>query len=155
LFPLDYLLQGYYKNVIYRHAFVAGKNTLLKYWHRVKPSSIAIQFDRRRLDIGSHSMAFFLLVCMRCIEQEMGEKVRIKYQDENKCEQITGVLSIDDVMRFVECIPDEIFPLYRKQRQYVNSVLSLHEVERESPYNKKLFARVKRGSYIVNPQLVF
>src|SRR6266498_1142253 len=155
LFPLDYLLQGYYKNVIYRHTFVAGKNTLLKYWHRVKPSSIAIQFDRRRLDIGSHSMAFFLLVCMRCIEQEMGEKVRIKYQDENKCEQITGVFSIDDVMRFVECIPDEIFPLYRKQRQYVNSVLSLHEVERESPYNKKLFARVKRGSYIVNPQLVF
>jgi len=155
LFPLDYLLQGYYKNVIYRHTFVAGKNTLLKYWHRVKPSSIAIQFERRRLDISSHSMTFFLLVCMRCIEQEMSEKVKVKHKDENESDRITGVFSMDDVMRFVECMPDEILPPYRKQRQYVNSVLSLHEVERESPYNKKLFVRVKRGSYIVNPQLVF
>jgi hypothetical protein len=155
LLPLDCLLQGYYKNVIYRHTFTAGKNTLLKYWHRVKPSSLTIQFERRRLDIGSHSMAFFLLVCMRCIEQEMGQKVKIKFEDENKSERIAGVFSMDDIMRFVACMPDEILPPFRKQRQYVNSVLSLHEAERDSPYNKKLFARVKRGSYIVNPQLVF
>ncbi len=30
LLPVDYLLQGYYKNVIYRHTFTAGKNTLQK-----------------------------------------------------------------------------------------------------------------------------
>lgn len=92
---------------------------------------------------------------MRCIEQELGEKIKIRFKDENKHEQITGVFSMDDVMRFVECMPDEILPTYRKQRQYINSVLSLHEVERDSPYNKKLFVRVKRGNYIVNPQLVY
>ena len=155
LLPVDYLLQGYYKNVIYRHTFVAGKNTLLKYWHLIKPSSVAIQFERRRLDIGSQSMAFFLLVCMRCIEQEMGRKIKIKYKDESMPDHITGVFSMDEVMRFIECMPDEILPPYRKQRQYVNSVLSLHEIERDSPYNKKLFARVQRGNYIINPQLVF
>lgn len=155
LFPLDYLLQGYYKNVIYRHNYVAGKNTLLKYWHRVKPAGITMEFERRRLNIGSHAMAFFLLVCLRCIEQEMGQKVKAKFRDGGRPDRIIGVFSMDDVMRFVECVPDEILPPYRKQRQYVNSILSLHEVERDSPYNKKLFVRVKRGSYIVNPNLAF
>lgn len=155
LLALDYLLHGYYKTIIYKHSFTAGKNTLLKYWYSVKPSSIAIQFERRRIDIGSHSMAFFLLICMRCIEQEMVRKIKVKYKEENKPEQVTGTFTMDEVMRFVECMPDEILPLYRRQRQYVNSVLSLHEIERENPYNKKLFARVERGVYIVNPQLVF
>ncbi|HEX5150296.1 MAG TPA: hypothetical protein VFW07_02545 [Parafilimonas sp.] len=58
-------------------------------------------------------------------------------------------------MRFAASMPDEILPVYRKQRQYVNSVLSLHEVQRDSPYNKKLFARVERGKYIINPEISF
>ncbi len=153
LLPVDYLLEGYYKNVIYHQSFVADKNTLLKYWHLVKPSSIAVRFKRRRLEISSSSMAFFLVICMRCIEQQLAEKVKITLED--KPEKITGVFSMNDVMKFVECMPDEIMPLNRKQRQYVNSVLATHEVDRESPYNKQLFARVKRGCYIVNPQLVF
>jgi len=155
LLPFDYLLQGYYKSVLYKQSFVAGKNILLKYWHTVRPSFLTVQVQQRKLNIGAHSMAFFLLVCMRCIEQEVPEKVTIKVKNAALPERTTGVFSMDTMMRFMECMPDEILPTYRKQRQYVNSVLSLHEVERESPYNKKLFARVKRGSYIINPQLVF
>jgi hypothetical protein len=155
LLPFDYLLQGYYKNVLYRHSFVTGKSTLVKYWHIVKPTFVTVQAERKRLNVGSHSMAFFLLATMRCIHQEMGEKLRIKYKNENESDRIIGVFSMDDIMRFVECMPDEILPTYRKQRQYVNSILALHEIERENPYNKKLFARVKRGSYIINPVLVF
>ncbi|MDQ6762453.1 MAG: UvrD-helicase domain-containing protein [Bacteroidota bacterium] len=155
LLAIDYLLQGFYKNVIYRHTYVAGKNTLLKYWYVIKPASVTVQAQRKRLDIGSHSMTFFLLVCMRCIQQDMPLKVKIQYKEEDKPDYIAGVFSMDDVMRFIECMPDEILPAYRKQRQYVNSVLSLHEVERESPYNKKLFARVERGKYIINPELSF
>lgn len=155
LLPVDFLLQGYFKNVIYRHTYVAGKNTLLKYWYVVKPVSVTAQVQRKRLDIGSHSMAFFLLVCLRCMHQDMPLKVKVQYKEEAKPEYMAGVFSIDDVMRFAVCMPDEILPVYRKQRQYVNSVLSLHEVQRDSPYNKKLFARVERGKYIINPEISF
>lgn len=50
-------------------------------------------------------------------------------------------------------MPDEILPPYRKQRTYVNSVLASHETDRDNPYNKRLFKRVKRGCYVVNNTL--
>jgi len=155
LLPLDYLLQGYYKNIIYRHSFVASKSTLIKYWHIVRPASLSINIDNRRVTAGSHSMAFFLLVCMRCIQTELPGKVKVSFTDKSIPPRVAGVFTMNDVMRYVECMPEEILPEYRRQRQYVNSVLSLHETDSKSPYNKKLFKRVERGSYIVNPNLVF
>jgi len=155
LLPLDYLLQGYYKNIIYRHSFVATKSTLIKYWHIAKPASLSINIENRRVTAGSHSMAFFLLVCMRCIQMELAAKVKVAYSDKDKLPIIAGVFTMNDVMRYVECMPEEILHEYRRQRQYVNSLLSLHEIDSKSPYNKKLFKRVERGSYIVNPNLVF
>jgi hypothetical protein len=155
LMGIDYLLQGYYKNVIYRQTFTAGKNTLLKYWHLVKPSSIAIQEKQRRFNIGAHSMTFFLLVCMRCIEQQMTNKITVKFNGTERPDVITGEFSMDDVMKFVECIPDEILPLYRRQRSYVNSVLAGNEIDSNNASNKKLFKRLRRGWYIVNPLLIY
>lgn len=155
LLPVDYLLQGYYKNVIYRQPLLAGKKTLIKYWNIVKPPSISVEACRRRLSVSSHSMAFFLLVCMRCIEQELPEKVTVKFKDTTRPEVVKGVFTIDDVMKFVEAMPEEILPPYRKQRTYVNSILASHEVDRENPYNKMLFKRIKRGCYVVNAMLVY
>ncbi|MEO6720647.1 MAG: UvrD-helicase domain-containing protein [Ferruginibacter sp.] len=155
LLAVDYLLQGYYKNVIYRHTFTAGKKTLLKYWHLIKPISIAIQEGRRRVNIGAHSMIFFLLVCMRCIEHQMPNKMKVKFRDTERPDLITGEFSMDDVMKLVECMPDEILPFYRRQRSYVNSILAAHEFDSNNPSNKKLFKRIKRGFYILNPSLVY
>jgi hypothetical protein len=155
LLAIDHLLQGYYRNVIYRHTFTAGKNTLIKYWHLVKPTTLTIQEERRRLNIGAHSMPFFLLVCMRCIEQEMTTKITVRFKENIRKDVVTGEFSMDDIMKFVECMPEEILPTYRRQRSYVNSVLAGHEIDRDSPSNKKLFKRTKRGCYILNPWLVY
>ncbi len=153
LLALDYLLQGYYKNIIYRQPLLAGKNTLTKYWDVVRPSSIIVQENRRRLNISSHSMAFFLLISIRCIEHEMLEKITVKFADTTRPDVDTGMFTMDDVMKYVECMPDEILPAYRKQRTYVNSILASHEIDRDNPYNKRLFKRVKRGCYVVNATL--
>ncbi|HUZ61657.1 MAG TPA: UvrD-helicase domain-containing protein [Hanamia sp.] len=155
LMAIDYLLLGYYKNLIYRESFTAGKNTLIKYWHSAKPSFITIQQERRRLNIGAQSMAFFLLVCMRCIHQEMPNKIRVKFPKDSRPDKIAGEFSMDEVMQFVEIMPDEILPLYRRQRSYVNSVLAGNEVDRLDTSNKKLFKRTKRGCYILNPQMQY
>lgn len=92
---------------------------------------------------------------MRCIEQELKEKVTVKFADTSRTDSETGLFTMDDVMKYVECMPDEILPPYRKQRTYVNSVLASHELDRDTPYNKRLFKRVRRGCYVVNATLVY
>ena len=153
---IDYLLLGYYKNVIDRHINMATKATLTKYWPVVKPTSISIVEHRRRLNIGSHSMPFFLLVCMRGMQEQMSNKVTVKFNNEPARPDVTvGAFTMDDVMKYVECMPEDILPLYRRQRTYVNSVLAANELDSNNPSNKRLFRRVKRGLYIINPSLVF
>jgi hypothetical protein len=154
LLPIDCLLQGYFKTTIYRQPLLANNKTLIRYWNIVKPPSLSVEENRRRVTVSSHSMAFFLLVCMRCIEQEL-PKLSVSFKDAARPPAITGVFTMDDVMKFVECMPDEILPTYRKQRTYVNSVLAGHEVDSNNPYNKRLFKRAKRGSYIVSTMLVY
>lgn len=155
MFAIDYLLHGYYKNILYRHTFTSGKDTLLKYWYLVKPTSIAVQEQRRMVNIGAQSMAFFLLVCMRCMQNDMVNKATVKFRDGSRQDLITGEFSMDEVMKLVECMPDEILPLYRRQRSYVNSILAGNEIDRDSANNKKLFKRVQRGCYILNPFLIY
>lgn len=100
-------------------------------------------------------MPFFLVICMRCIEKELPEKVKIGFKDEAKPQTTSGVFSMDEIMKFIACMPDEILPLYRRQRQYVNAVLALHEADGKDPSCKRLFRRVARGCYIVNPDVIF
>lgn len=152
---IDYLLQGFYKNEIYRHTFVADRNILLKYWHAMRPASLIVQTFSQRLSLSSHSMAFFLLLSMRCIEQELPSTVEIKYDDPEKADRKAGVFNMDTIMNFISCMPDSLLPAYRKQRSYVNSILAMHEVDRDTSYNKRLFVRVRRGCYIINPNLSF
>jgi hypothetical protein len=49
--------------------------------------------------------------------------------------------------------PDALVPVRRKHRAYISSILAKNEVHRDTPYNRKLFRRLKHGHYIINPQL--
>lgn len=154
LLPVEYLLQGFYKSVIYRQNFTAGGAALLKFWFPVRPSSLVAQVNEQRLMIGSQSMPFFLLVCMRSIEREVAEKINVQFEANSRPSYKAGVFSMDEIMKYIACMPEDILPEYRRQRQYVNAVLSQHEAERDSPFCKRLFKRVKRGSYIINPHVI-
>jgi hypothetical protein len=44
-------------------------------------------------------------------------------------------------------------PARRKKRQYISSILAKNEIDRDDPYNRKLFLRWRRGEYIINPRL--
>ena len=155
LLAIDCLLYGYYKTTLYRQALLANKKTLLKFWNIIKPASIVIQVKNRRLSIGLHTMAAFLLVAMRNLEKELPQKITIKFTNTNLPDISTGVFTMDDVLSCLECMPEEILPLYRKQRSYVNQVLASHEVDKDNPYNKMLFKRIRRGYYVVNPTLKY
>lgn len=50
-------------------------------------------------------------------------------------------------------LPESIMPTRRKQRAYILSILANNEINRAYRYNRKLFARVINGGYILNPEL--
>jgi hypothetical protein len=50
-------------------------------------------------------------------------------------------------------LPDSVIDPYRKKHTYISGLLAKHEVDSQNPYNRKLFQRVKRGHYIINPRL--
>ena len=155
MLPFDYLLQGYFKTSIYRQPLLTPKKTVLKYWNNIRPSSITIKEANRKLSVGSHSMPYLLLVMMRCIHLEMALKIKVSFKDGSMPDRSIGVFTMNDLVAFAECLPDEVIQVYRKQRTYINQILASHEVDKDSPYNKKLFKRLERGKYIINPTLEF
>ena len=56
-------------------------------------------------------------------------------------------LNMDEFMDYIELMPEGILAEYRRKRQYVNSILSKNEVDREDRYNRMLFRRMSRGVY--------
>ncbi|MGH2645551.1 MAG: hypothetical protein ACRDE2_16495, partial [Chitinophagaceae bacterium] len=153
MLPIHYLLQSFLKREFRKDVSLAGKETLLKYWYAVRPMSMTIQTQSQKFGLSGHSMLLFLLVFMRCTDEEVPSKIKIRFEDAEKAEITRSVFSMDMIMRFITRLPDEILPPYRKKRPYINSILAMHEVDREHPYNNQVFKRVDRGCYIVNPIL--
>jgi hypothetical protein len=74
------------------------------------------------------------------------------YYRKGKPEEIKmSCFPMDVIVTSAELIPDDILPPYRKNRQYLNSVLSSNEISRkEFPNCKMAFIRIERGVYVVN-----
>lgn len=151
--PVHYLLQGFFRNELHKETSLAGKDTLLRFWHVVRPVAVTLKTQAQKINVSGHSMLFFLIVCMQSTEGMVPSKVKFAFPDPERPEKTTASFSMDMVMRFVGRVPGEILPPYRQQRPYVNSVLAMHEVDKDSPYNKQAFQRVGRGCYAVNPLL--
>ncbi|MEJ7766839.1 MAG: UvrD-helicase domain-containing protein [Chitinophagaceae bacterium] len=151
---VDYLLQGYYLNVLLKHQQMASLQTLRQFWHQVKPQSINMNVYDRQLNIGGNSMLFFLTIALRSMESKQPKKIKITWQENENRVLITGTFSIDDIVKLASLMPDEILLPYRKNRSYINSVLASNEISRrDQPGCKLLFERVQRGWYIMNPNI--
>ncbi len=49
--------------------------------------------------------------------------------------------------------PESVLPYYRKQRAYLNQAIARNEVDAKEEISRKLFFRVARGFYVLNPEL--
>lgn len=151
---IDYLLQGYYKNILLKHQQMTTLQTLRQFWHLSKPQSVVMEVYNHQLRIGGNSMLFFLVVAFRTMQATQGNKIKITARKAGKPQQITGAFGMDDVERLASLIPDEILPPYRKNRTYINSILASNEISRrKQPGCKPAFQRVQRGWYILNPDI--
>ena len=113
-----------------------------------------MELERQQLLIGGHSMVFFLVLTMRTMQDMQPEKIKVTWKDTDKKPVIAGAFNMDDVERFAAAMPEEILPPYRKNRSYINSVLAGNEVGRyDHPGCKMAFTRVRRGLYILTPEI--
>ncbi len=147
---VDHLLSVHLKNAAQKKPQATTSTTFLRFWKTINPNSFAYETYNRQFQANSHSMANFLLILMRCLDEMHPDKAVFKKGTPE--EKKISCFTMDDIVKYAEWIPDDILPPYRKKRQYINSVLSSNEISRaQFPNCKMAFSRVERGVYLVNP----
>jgi len=136
--PFQMMLQQSHFNEKFR------KTRLPVLYPKMQPEYIKIKIDNHLVKIISRSAEFFLLHNF-IVAQAMIVMKKKNTEDRG--------LTMDNVVHFCEKFPVSILPEFRQKRHYMNSILSKNEIDRDDPYNRKLFLRIGRGVYVLNPDL--
>lgn len=136
---VDRALSAIIKTVVQKKSQAPALSPLSRHWKVISPNSILYETFNRQFQSNSHSMVYFLIILMRCIDEIHGRKAY--YKKGTPDEKKVACFTMDDMVK-----------PYRKKRQYINSVLSSNEINRAEFTNCKMaFSRVDRGIYVVNP----
>ncbi|WP_257294244.1 UvrD-helicase domain-containing protein [Endozoicomonas sp. YOMI1] len=118
-----------------------ARHKLAPVYSRLEPDSLSIQARGRLIKLDKRLMGLFVLNLMFAMfYRKLGE---LAGRGEG--------FSAKDITEWVQTLPDEVLPERRKKQSYISSILSGNEVDRDAPYNRKLFKRIRRGHYIINP----
>ncbi len=110
----------------------------------LEPDSMDIQVQGRLIKLDNRLMEFLMLnLMMAMFYTRLGDKIV----------RTGGAFQSADFVKALMPFPDYLLPARRKKQTYISSILSKNEINREGPYNRKLFLRVKHGHYIINPGL--
>ena len=108
----------------------------------LEPQSLSVQTGGRLVKLDQRLMESFLLHLMSAMfYRHLGPT------------PAGETFTAGDLAQWVEQLPDSVLAPRRKRRQYISSVLAKNEINREDRYNRRLFVRVRRGHYVVNPRL--
>ncbi|MDC0434317.1 hypothetical protein OAM69_01605 [bacterium] len=112
-------------------------------WPVLTQASVSIQVQGRLVKLHEKLMALFLLnLCIAHFHRSLGSLIGTQ--------QVFSASFFADI---VQDLPEQILPERRKRQQYISGVLSSNEIDRDAPYNRRLFKRIRRGQYIINPNL--
>ncbi len=113
-------------------------------YQKLEPISTSVQVDGKLVKLDNHLMEFLMLnLMMAMFYTHLGRKVAFR----------GDTFESRDFVETLTHFPERLVPERRKKRPYISSILSKNEIKREGPYNRKLFLRLKRGHYIINPKL--
>lgn len=119
------------------------RNKLESIYKLLEPDNCTVQSDGRLYQLDNRLMEFLLLnIMMAMFYSRLGDKIILDQ-----------AFSSADFVDALNNFPDSIVPERRKKRSYISSILSKNEVHRDGKYNRRIFYRIKRGHYIINPQL--
>jgi ankyrin repeat protein len=107
---------------------------------------IKIRVDDRLVKIDNHKIEYFLLHFFMALQDEIVDECNDFFLAEK------GVKATN-IARIVQKYTVAFLPEFRKKSTYLSSNLSKHEINSKNPYSKKLFKRLYRGYYELNPDL--
>nr|VFJ56473.1 MAG: Superfamily I DNA or RNA helicase [Candidatus Kentron sp. DK] len=114
-------------------------------YQKLRPDSLSVQVDGKLVKLDNHLMEFLMLCLMMALfYTRLGRKI-----DNDRFD----LLESTDFVEALSVFPDRLVPDRRKKRPYLSSILSKNEVNGNDRYNRKLFLRIKRGHYLINPKL--
>lgn len=111
-------------------------------YRHIITDSVKVKVAGKMIKIDNHKIEYFLFNFMIALQT-----VLIKDK-----KMATGV-KMDDILQTIEKYPEAVLPYYRKQRAYLNQAIARNEVDAKADVSKKLFFRVARGFYVLNPDL--
>ncbi|OFX41745.1 MAG: hypothetical protein A2X03_16710 [Bacteroidetes bacterium GWA2_40_15] len=121
-----------------------ARNKLGKIFPLLLSDSMKIQTDGYLIKIDSHKIEYLLINLFIAVQSVILRQKR-HYQSMG--------IKIDDFIGNIQHFSESVIPQYRKKREYLLALLAKHEVDGKNPYNKKIFKRVERGNYVLNPGL--
>lgn len=133
--------------IVLTQSYYDGKyaqTKLAQLYRLLVTSSISIKVEDRLIKIDNHLMEFFLFNLMMSISHN---KLAGKYRHHG-----FGFCT-EDFMKPLENFPESVLLGRRKKRNYISSILSKNEMDRNDRYNRMLFLRTGHGRYILNPRL--
>lgn len=143
---VDSLGKNALQNALLQTCFLSdyAKNKLGTIYPLVVTESTNVKIDNHLVKINNHKTEYLLLSLLIAIQREL-----ISKDDYEKAYGFTA----GEIAEIFESYPENALPEYRKSQKYISAVLSRNEITREIPYNKKLFLRLERGFYVINPEL--
>ncbi|WP_052813316.1 UvrD-helicase domain-containing protein [Desulfonatronum thioautotrophicum] len=109
------------------------------------PDSMSVQVEGKLIKIDKISMDFFLLNLMMAM---FYVRFGVKYLHQGgRCFETA------DFIQVMDPFPESVLLERRKKRPYLSSILAKNEMNRDGPYNRRLFVRMRQGNYLFNPRL--
>ncbi|MGJ3501954.1 ATP-dependent DNA helicase Rep (plasmid) [Piscirickettsia salmonis] len=112
----------------------------------LQPDSLSIQHHEQLIKIDQIKAEFFLFQFLIVAVTKLYFESKLKLQQPS--------FTAAQIEKHMVDMPNKLWPVYRKKRAYISSLLSRNEINSDYTTNRKLFVRVKRGYYQINPELM-
>jgi len=137
--PVQIALQQAYVSKEY------ARHRLRKIYPLLLSDALSIQVDGQLIKIDPHKIEYLMVHLFIAVQSSI-------IQSKNFYESFG--IRVDDFLTNLEPFPENVLPAYRKKREYWLALLAKHEIGSNNPYNKKLFRRIERGVYVLNPGMM-
>ena len=117
-------------------------------FHQIASDSISLDVDGHLVKIDASRAEYLLFnIILTFYAQMICYKINGEFVSWNRGFQANQLFDL------VQKLPAAIWPDYRKKQSYLSSLLSRNEINSNYTPNRKLFKRLSRGYYIINPDL--
>ncbi len=123
-----------------------AEKTTTRICAKICPKDVSVMVGGRLTKLDSHKAEFLFFNLFMAI-------FNIDTQQELNVHRNKLGITAAQLENVLESFPDSIVPNFRKQRRYISSVLARNEMNRDTSNNRRIFKRLTRGYYVLNPEL--